>query len=137
MNDDRDNGTEWASLRPLTQQLILAIYEDEVPGAAACLDFGIESPAHYEAVYYAFRNGDVTPEQLEAALGNGPKLTALMRNAPHNPHRQIRYRTVWDELSPEVAEHRNGAELRQEAKVYDLARERAKRRRDRDHEPEQ
>lgn len=136
MSDDRDRAAEWANLRPLTKELILAINRDEWPGVAACLDFGLESRAHYEAVYYAYRHGDVTTGQLEAALGSGPKLTELMRNAQHNPHRLIRYRTVWDELAPEVAEHRNAPELRREAKVYDLARERARRKRDRDREPE-
>lgn len=136
MSDEQDPTAEGANLRPLTRDLIRAICQDKWPRVATCLDFGLESPAHYEAVYHAYRHGEVTKGELESALGNGPKLTELMRNAPHNPHRNITFATVWDELEPEFRIRRPVSEVRQPAKVYDFARERAKRKRNRDHEPE-
>ncbi|MBX9652613.1 hypothetical protein K2Y11_03235 [bacterium] len=136
MSDEHDPPAEWAKLRPLTQDLILSINEDRYPRVATCIDFGLATPRHYEAIYHAYRNGDVTAAALEAALGSGPKLTELVRNAPHNPHRSITFATVWDELEPEFHIRRTESEVRQPAKVYDFARERAKRKRDRDHDPE-
>lgn len=83
-------------LRPLTKQLVEAIALDAWPGNAAVVDFGLDSQEHYEALYYPVRNGEITPAQLEAALGKGPKLTELANNAPSNPHKGIVFSTSWD-----------------------------------------
>jgi hypothetical protein len=44
------------------------------------------------------RAGDILPEQLDAALGNGPALTALVRGAKSNPHRAVEFKNAWDAL---------------------------------------
>lgn len=47
------------------------------------------------------RAGEITAEQLDAALGNGPALTALVRGARSNPHKEIAFVTAWDALGGE------------------------------------
>jgi hypothetical protein len=47
----------------------------------------------------------ITPEQLDAALGHGRKLTELVNSARHNPHKGIEFRTDWDDLLPEPEDH--------------------------------
>jgi hypothetical protein len=62
------------------------------------VDFGLKSQEHYEALYYPVREGEITAEQLDAALGKGDALTALARSARTNPHKAITFRTDWDDL---------------------------------------
>jgi hypothetical protein len=88
-------------LRDTTRNLIEAIWADEWPRNGAIVDFGLRSQAHYEAIYYGLRDGQITPEQLDAALGQGEALTALARSARSNPHREIAFRTDWDLLREE------------------------------------
>lgn len=84
-------------IRPLTHTLFEAIALDMWPDSpAAIADFGLETEAHYEALYHPIRAGEITLEALDAALGNGPKLTALVRSAPSNPHKSIVFRTPYD-----------------------------------------
>jgi hypothetical protein len=97
--DEKDPAWDLDSLplRPLTRKLIDAIMLDVLPsGAAVLTDFGIDSQQHYEALYYPVRAGEITPMQLEKALGNGPRLTELTRGSPSNPHRDIEFKTSWD-----------------------------------------
>lgn len=85
-------------LRDTTRNLVEAVLFDMWPRSAAIIDFGLNSQRHYEALHYAIREGEITPEQLDAALGNGSELTALVRSAPSNPHRDVTFRTDWDEI---------------------------------------
>lgn len=124
MNDERGLAAD-ANLRPVTQTLIYAMVLDVWPGGAVIVDFGLVSAEHYEAVFYAFRHGDVTKADLDAALGNGPKLTELMRNAPHNPHRDknLVFSTPWDGLDPKGRDRLSRSEI----KLRGTAKARAKR----------
>jgi hypothetical protein len=81
---------------------------DVWPRNAAIVDFGIRSQEHYDALYYPLRHGDITPEQVDAAMGNGRKLTGLVNAAPHNPYKGIEFRTDWDDLRPEPANRDDG-----------------------------
>ena len=83
-------------VRPVTQHLIDAMKNVDRPSPGVIVDFGIDSEEHYEAIYYPFYKGEVTPEQLDAALGNGKKLTELMRSLPSNPHKNIVFETSYD-----------------------------------------
>jgi hypothetical protein len=85
-------------VRDTTRNLIEAIGLDTWPRSGAIVDFGLKSQEHYEALYYTVRNGEITPEQLDAALGKGAELTALARSARSNPHRDIEFSTDWDVL---------------------------------------
>jgi hypothetical protein len=71
---------------------------DRWPRSGAIVDFGIDSQQHYDSLYYPIRNGEIAPSVLDAAMGHGEKLTELVRNAPSNPHKNIRFYTSWDEL---------------------------------------
>lgn len=86
------------ALKDTTRNLIEAIWADEWPRYGAIVDFGLRSQAHFEAIYYGVRDGQITPEELDAALGQGEALTALARSARSNPHRGIAFWTDWDDL---------------------------------------
>jgi hypothetical protein len=85
-----------AAARPTTRHLVGSILFDAWPNLASAVDFGIESQKHYEALYFPVRAGEITPETLDAALGDGQKLTALVREAASNPHKDVEFRTSWD-----------------------------------------
>jgi hypothetical protein len=89
------------AIRDTTRNLVETIWADEWPRDGAVVDFGIKSQAHDEALYYGLRDGQITPEQLDAAMGNGRALTELVNAAPHNAHKDIAFRTDWDGLRPE------------------------------------
>lgn len=87
-----------APVRDTTRNLVESIMLDVWPRRGAIVDFGLKSQEHYEALYYPLREGEITPEQLDAALGKGDALTALARSAQTNPHKQIAFHTDWDDL---------------------------------------
>jgi hypothetical protein len=91
-------GEQMEQVRPVTRNLIESVTADAWPRAAAIVDFGIDSQQHYEALYYPIRNGEIAPSVLDAAMGNGARLTELTRHAPGNPHKEILFHTSWDEL---------------------------------------
>ncbi len=95
-------------LRDTTRNLVEAIWADEWPRNGAIVDFGLRTQAHYESLYYGVREGQITPGQLDDALGRGEALTALTRAARSNPHRDIRFRTDWDDLPPEQESDADG-----------------------------
>jgi hypothetical protein len=83
-------------VRPTTLGLVMSMLTDSWPGQAAVVDFGIDSRKHYEALYFPIREAEIMPEALDAALGDGPKLTALVRDAASNPHKDVEFHTSWD-----------------------------------------
>jgi len=99
-----------ASVRQTTALLVEAIMGDVYPSAATCVDFGLSyqpgdvrldfpvSQPHYEALYYPVHAGEITAADLDAALGDGATLTDLVRGARCNPHKDIVFRTAWDDL---------------------------------------
>lgn len=94
--------------KPLTEQLFQAIMMDEWPGFAACVDFGLDGwgdvqsrQYRYEALYYPIRAKEITIDQLDEAIGDGPKLTALVNRCKKNPHKGIVFQTAYDELGEE------------------------------------
>jgi hypothetical protein len=89
------------AVRDTTRNLVDAIWLDVWPRPGAIVDFGLKSQEHYEAIYYAVRNGEISSEALDAALGSGEKLTALARSSPSNPHKDIEFATDWDGMLPE------------------------------------
>jgi hypothetical protein len=89
-------------VRPLTQKLFNAVMMDLYPeGLAVACDFGLDEPEHYEALHGPIRAGEITLEQLDAAICDGPKLTALVKDCPSNPHKSIIFSTMWDDLVDE------------------------------------
>ena len=84
-------------VRPLTEQLITAVLLDIWPGNAAIIDFGIDSDRHLGALQFAVKFGEVTPQELDAAMGNGAKLTEIVQRG-ENPYRDVVFKTSWDKL---------------------------------------
>ena len=65
--------------RPMTKGVYDALMIDlPVPSAAARIDFGVDSEAHWRALQIAVRHG-ATVNDLDLALGDGPALTALVK----------------------------------------------------------
>ena len=87
---------ELLSVRPVTRDLVTSILMDAWPSHAAIVDFGIDSQKHYEALHGPIREAEIMPKELDAALGNGPKLTAMTREAPSNPHKDVEFQTSLD-----------------------------------------
>jgi hypothetical protein len=117
-----------ASARPTTRRLVASILFDVWPSQAAVVDFGIDSQKHYEALYFPIREGEISPKALDEALGDGPKLTALVRDAASNPHKDVEFHTSWDLIlcrdSSRSAEKIGLKELRKDnAKAHTSERE--------------
>lgn len=87
-----------AQIRPLTRELIDCCRLDVWPGYATVVDFGIDSSSHLGALQYAIRDGLVTPQELDAAMGNGVALTAIARRGD-NPYGDVKFQTSWDEIA--------------------------------------
>jgi hypothetical protein len=106
MNDvpDRDTLPQAGGpppLRPATCQLMLAIILDVKPSAEVSREFGLASQEHLEALYFSVLHNEITPTQLDQAMGNGQRLTELVNTAAHNPHINIKFDTVWDHIKPD------------------------------------
>jgi hypothetical protein len=84
------------AVRMTTRNLITSILMDEWPSHGAVVDFGIDSQKHYESLYYPIREAEIMPKALDAALGDGPQLTAMVRDAASNPHKDVEFHTSWD-----------------------------------------
>ena len=84
------------SVRPTTRTLVTSILTEAWPSHAAVVDFGIDSQKHYEALYFPIREAEIMPKALDAALGDGPKLTALVQESASNPHKDVEFHTSWD-----------------------------------------
>jgi hypothetical protein len=81
---------ELLSVRPTTRTLVTSILMDSWPNHGAVVDFGIDSQKHYEALYFPIREAEIMPK------GDGPKLTALVRESESNPHKDVEFHTSWD-----------------------------------------
>ncbi len=87
---------ELLSVRDTTRSLVTSVLMDAWPSHAAVVDFGIDSQKHYEAMYWPIREAEIMPKALDAALGDGPKLTAMTKEAASNPHKDVEFHTSWD-----------------------------------------
>jgi len=89
-----------AWIRPVAQKTFDAIMLDSWPdGMAPYVDYGMDTADKqrvYECYHYGIRNGHITLEQFNEALGDGPKLTALVNGMPGNPHPGIKIETAYD-----------------------------------------
>lgn len=84
--------------RQTTQALFESCLMDMLPSTAALVDFGVDGwggtnpDSVYQAYQVAIKSGKVTIEALDAALGDGAKLSALIGTT---------VRTVWDDMGEE------------------------------------
>lgn len=98
MDEESDFIEQLEQVRPVTRNLIESVMLDSWPDHAVIVDFGIDSQEHYNALYYPIREREISPKQLDEALGNGEKLTQLVRDAASNPHRDVSFSTSWDAI---------------------------------------
>jgi hypothetical protein len=91
-------------IRPLTRQLVECCQLDVWPGRAAVIDFGLDSSSHLGALQYAIREDLVTLEKMDAAMGDGRKLTEIAQRGD-NPYRFVTFNTAWDKLRDIEQEH--------------------------------
>lgn len=84
-------------IRPLTRQLVECCRLDAWPGRAAVVDFGLDSSSHLGALQYAIRENLVSLEELDAAMGDGKKLTEIAQRG-ENPYRFVTFNTAWDRM---------------------------------------
>lgn len=80
-----------------TMNLMLCAQLNVWPRPADRVNFAIDTREHFEALATAIRAGEIMAPQLESAMCDGRKLTALVRAAPSNPHKDITFATD-DEL---------------------------------------
>jgi len=81
---------------PVTQNLFDSMVMDMWPRPAACVDFGIDTQNHYEALHAAIREGELTPEKLDEILGDGLAITEAVNKCKSNPHKGISFYTSYD-----------------------------------------
>ncbi len=132
-NRHKEFAEQLLSVRSTTRNLVTSILMDAWPSHAAVVDFGIDSQKHYEALYHPIREAEIMPKALDAALGDGPKLSAMTREAASNPHKEVEFHTSWDvvlgtdsqQMEPKMAlsELRNRKSAEVEAKEYDRGNE--------------
>ena len=93
-----------------TRDLIDSALIDEFPQYPTMVDFGMDRANKVEvlgAYQFGLRHESFTHEELDAALGNGPMLTELVRrpsgvNGTPNPYgRNLTIVTAWDDLPEE------------------------------------
>jgi hypothetical protein len=96
---------ELPEVRELTRDVYSVLALDYWPSPAGIIDFGIDTGRHFAALQSAVRNGDITPRELDAALGNGRKIEALIK--PSNPYHGVKFETSWDVLNNLVSEQKS------------------------------
>jgi hypothetical protein len=95
----RENGSPDRFFK-MASDVYWAMLLDVYPSQAACIDFGITSQKHYEALHHAVREDGVGPTELAHALGNGERIQDLISRT--NPHfSSVTFETPWDNLSAE------------------------------------
>jgi hypothetical protein len=84
-------------VRDETRQLILSVLLDfHWPVPIACEAFGIKTVKQYEALRKPLREAEIMPTELDAALGDGAKITALVRKFARSRYQDVAYDVTWD-----------------------------------------
>ena len=82
-----------------------SVMKDMWPGMGAMVDFGLDgfgaagradAQKRYEALYYPIRAEEITMQQLRQVVGDGAAITKLVNRCPSNPHKGIKFITVYD-----------------------------------------
>ncbi len=83
-------------IREVTKRVYDCLLADDCPSAAGVQDFGLKTAEHLGALRHAVRCHGVTLEELDDALGDGPAITALVRDG--NPYVGVAFETPWDDI---------------------------------------
>ena len=76
--------------------LVKCILMDVFPSLAVCVDYGISSQKAYEAYYFPIKKGIINADDLHRLVGDGKKLTEVLKNCQENPHKEIVIKTIYD-----------------------------------------
>jgi hypothetical protein len=83
-----------------------AIVMDSWPSSLGPLvDFGLDgadSQKKYEALYGPIGEGEITKMDLRKVVGDGPAITKLVNRCRSNPHRGIKFTTVYDGMQASI-----------------------------------
>jgi hypothetical protein len=79
-----------------TRSVMLSALLDLYPSASQQEVFGINTARHWEAMRAAIREAEISPVALDQAKGDGEQITALVRSAPSNPHKDVTFSPHWD-----------------------------------------
>lgn len=83
-----------------SDSLIEALVMDCWPSPGAAVDFGLDNEdaqRRYAALQFLVRDRGVSADELHAIAGNGPRITALVRQ--HCPRAlQADFATAWDNM---------------------------------------
>ena len=104
--------TEGVKVRKMTKNLVSNLIWDLPLTLPQCVDFGVQSGAHYRGLRDALANipagADLISDaesrkhfadrvkELDQALGNGPKITAFVRK--YAPNYKLEFETLFDAL---------------------------------------
>ena len=78
----------------MAHSLALSARHGTWPSAASCVDFGLASRLHYEAIRDSVMRG-VTPYDLDRVLGDGPAITRLVHGSTGS-HWDLEFWTPYD-----------------------------------------
>jgi hypothetical protein len=86
----------------IAKSMIFSLIMDTMPSPAQCVDFGIDTEAHYLALRSIVLSDKMEPGQasvkLSLACGDGPALNALVAQyAPQFQH--VHFKTAWDNIT--------------------------------------
>jgi len=84
-------------MRTVTQNLVESLLLDVYPRPAAICDFGIDTELHFHALRYGFLGEFFTDEELDEALGDGKKITALIARQSGSFGKVV-FRTAYDDM---------------------------------------
>jgi len=99
------------AMKPVTEKLVLAFAFDMFPESPAVrVDFGLDGAGatkKFGALQAGWRRESFSEEELDAALGNGPALTALVARGGST----VVFTTAWDDLPDEEDEDDEQAQV--------------------------
>jgi hypothetical protein len=124
MSTALDDLFEGLQLRPATKHLVEHLLADRPLMPASIVDFGVDSPEHYRALKAVLLSESDFSEteleagraleglrkrilELEAALGNGSRLNALVKRYAPEYVGRVQFQTDWDVLLGRLEDRSN------------------------------
>ena len=96
MIPNQTSGKEMVMIRPVAQRMFDYSFGMTVISPACIVDFGLDTEEHLLSLTTVVVNREVTVDQLDAALGDGPAITELVNGCKSNPFDGIIFKTAYD-----------------------------------------
>lgn len=104
-------------IRPVAQNAYNALMLDMPLSPAACCDYGVESVIHYMLLRQLIIAG-CSLEAFDAALGDGPAITGLVKAYLGDDPNIPEFRTAWDMMGEDLETQEEEAMEREGSKVF-------------------